>query len=127
MASCRSTARPSSIGPSASGASRSTLRMLVGRQERVEQRVLAGEVVVEGAFADADRGGDVAEAGAEKALFGEEVERRVQDGLAGALPVGVPGACHKKLMVVHLVVFVKPGRRRAARAGGPPARPIDRT
>ena len=32
------------------------LGVLVGGQQRVEQRVLAGEVVVEGAFADADRG-----------------------------------------------------------------------
>jgi hypothetical protein len=68
--------------------------MLLRRQQRVEERVLAGEIVVEGAFAHADRPGDVAEAGAEETLFGEQVERGVQDGLARALPVGVLGASH---------------------------------
>ncbi len=71
------------------------LALFMGGQQGVEQRVLAGKVVVERAFADADRRRDVAEAGAEKAFFGEEVERRVQDGLSRALPVGVLGACHR--------------------------------
>jgi len=77
--------------------------VLVGEDQRLEQRVLARKIVIEGAFADAHRRRHVAEAGAEVALLREEVERGVQDRLPRALPVGVPRTCHKKLMVVHLI------------------------
>ncbi|HUE88255.1 MAG TPA: hypothetical protein VMO26_19440 [Vicinamibacterales bacterium] len=40
---------------------------------------------------------DVAEAGAKKPLLGEEIERGIQDGLAGALSVGISRAGHKNL------------------------------
>ena len=55
------------------------LQVLLCHQQRIEQRFLAGEVVVEGAFADADGRCDVAQAGAEIPLLSEEVERGVQD------------------------------------------------
>ena len=94
------------------------LAVLVRRQQRVEQRVLARKVVVEGALAHADDGGHVAQAGAEVALLGEEVERGVEDGLAGALAVGILGASHSKLMVVHLIRSVN--RLSVLRRRGPP-------
>ncbi len=84
------------------------LPSLVGGEQGLEQGVLAREVIVEGALADAYGGGHVPQAGPEVALLGEEVEGGVEDGLTGALSVGVLGAGHNKLMVVHLFRSVKP-------------------
>ena len=61
----------------------------LGLEQRLEQRFLAGEIVIERALADADGAGDVAQAGAEVALVGEEAERGIENRLAGAGPVGV--------------------------------------
>ena len=77
--------------------------MFVGEDQRVEQRFLALEIVVERALAHAHRRRHVAQAGAEIALVGEQLQRGVEDGLAGALAIGVLGSCHIKLMVVHLI------------------------
>ena len=87
------------------------LGVFVREDQRIEQRLLALEVVIERALAHADGGGHVAQAGAEIALVGEQLERGVEDGLAGALAIGVLGSCHIKLMVVHLINSVNsPGR-----------------
>ena len=100
------------------GARRSALRSWWAASRASNSASLLGEVVVEGALADADRGRHVAQAGAEVALVSEEVERGVEDGLAGALAIGVLRACHSKLMVVHLIVTVN--------RPGPPGREIRR-
>ncbi len=71
------------------------LGILVGQNQRFEQRVLAREVVVKRALAHADSFGDIAEAGAEKALLGKEIQRGIQDGLARALSVGISRASHR--------------------------------
>src|SRR5262245_55482351 len=69
----------------------------IGGQQRLEERFLAGKVVVQRAFADADGTGHVAEARAEVALFGEQGERGVKDRLTGALAVGVDRAGHEEI------------------------------
>ena len=111
-------ARPSADWRVEHGGKRSTLSADSAVEQRLEQRLLAGKVVVERAFADADGAGDVAQAGAEVALVGEQRERGVENGLAGALSVGVGWTCHKKLMVVHLFEKCKPGAGTRHRASG---------
>ena len=52
--------------------------VVVGHDDRLEQRVLARKVVVDGALAHAHGRRDVTQAGAEIAVLGEEFERRVE-------------------------------------------------
>ena len=70
------------------------LVLVRGRDQGVEQRLFALKVVVERAFADAHDGGDVAEAGAEVALLGKQLERRVEDRLSRLSPIGVNRTSH---------------------------------
>ena len=65
--------------------------VVIERDQRLEERRLARKVVVDGAVTDADALGNVAQAGAEEAAVAEQVERRIEDGLAGALSVSVLG------------------------------------
>ena len=70
------------------------LVLLRGGNQRVEQRLLASEVVVERALAHADDRGDVAEAGAEIALFGKQRQRGIENRLPRLPSVGVDRPSH---------------------------------
>src|SRR5579871_1260508 len=62
----------------------------------VEDRLLGGEVVVDGGLADAGAGGEGAHAGGVEAALGEQVERGVEDGTAGVAGGGGGRASHAR-------------------------------
>ena len=107
-ASCSSSARPSHDRPFGQRRQSLDLAVLVRGQQRLEQRVLAGEVVVERAFAHAD-GARPRRAGwcrsSPSPRTGRARRRGWPGGCAGRRRCW--GRATSKLMVVHLVHAVK--------------------
>ena len=72
-------------GPSPMLAEGVLAELVQAHVERHEDVVLGLEVVVEGRLGDAQLLGDLPQAGAVEALLDEEVERHIEDALAGVL------------------------------------------